>query len=54
MVYLWLLGLSFGFGFYPVLFGVFLPCFGSPLGFVGFSFVVKLNGSGLWVLEKIR
>ena len=33
--------------------GVFDVFFWSPLGFVTFSFVIKLNGSGLWVLEKI-
>jgi len=36
----------------------FLGCFVcvlvSPLGFVRFSLVVKLKGSWLWVLEKIR
>ena len=33
---------------------LFFSVLGSPLGFVGFSLVVKLNGIGLWVLEKIR
>ena len=52
---LWLLGFSFVFGFDPVLvWGVFDVFLGSPLGFVRFSLVVKLKGSGLWVLEKIR
>jgi len=27
---------------------------GCPLGSVEFSFVEKLNRSGLWVLEKVR
>jgi len=52
---LWLLGFSFVFGFDPVLvWGVFDVFFLSPLGFIRFSLVVKLNGIGLWVLEKIR
>ena len=33
------------------LFEVFLCVLWSPLCFVGFSLVVKVNGSGLWVLE---
>jgi len=52
---LWLLGFSFVLGFDPVLvWGIFEVFLVSPLGFVRFSFVVKINGSGLWVLEKIR
>ena len=47
---LWLLGFSFVFGFDPVLVWVFLCVLMSPLGFVRFSLVVKVKGSGLWVL----
>ena len=36
------------------LFGVFICVLVSPLVFVRFSLVVKVKGSGLWVLEKIR
>ena len=56
-----LLGWIYGFwvfllflGLILFLFEIFLTCLGSPLDFVGFSLVVKLNWSGLWVLEKIR
>jgi len=56
-----LLGWIFGFwGFLSFLslilffFEVFLRALWSPLGFFVFSSVVKVNGSGLWVLEKIR
>ena len=56
-----LLGWIYGFcvflsflGLILFLFGVFICVLVSPLGFVRFSLVVKLKGSGLWVLEKIR
>ena len=52
---LWLLGFSFVFGGDPVLvWDVFDVFWGVPWVLLGFSFVVKINGSGLWVLEKIR
>jgi len=48
-------GFSFVFGFDPVLvWCVSDVFFWSPLGFVGFSLVVNISGSGLCVLEKIR
>ena len=54
-MYLWLFRFSFVFGFEPLLVWVgFFVFFLSPSGFVRFSLVVKGNGSGLWVLEKIR
>ena len=34
--------------------GCFLCVLVSPLGFVGLSFVLKINVSRFWVLEKIR
>jgi len=56
-----LLGCIYGFwcflsflGLILFLFGVFICVLVSPLGFVRFSLVVKVKGSGLWVLEKIR
>ena len=56
-----LLGWIYGFwgflsflGLILFLFGVFICVLVSPLGFVRFSFVVKVKGCGLWVLEKIR
>ena len=56
-----LLGWIYGFwnflsflGLILFLFGVFICVLVSPLGFVRFSLVVKVKGSGLWVLEKIR
>jgi len=50
-----LLGFSFVFGFHPVLVWGFVDMFlGLRCVFVGFSLVVNINGSGLWVLEKIR
>ena len=52
---LWLLGFSFVFGFDPVLVWGFVDVFWGLLWvFVGFLLVVNINGSGLWVLEKIR
>ena len=52
---LWLLGFSFVFGFDPVLvWGVFDVFWRLRCVLVGFSLVVKLKWSGLWVLEKIR
>ena len=52
---LWLFGISFSFGCDPVLFGALFDVFwGLRWVLVGFSLVVKLNGIGLWVSEKIR
>ena len=56
-----LLGWIYGFwvflsflGLILFLFVVFICVLVSPLGFVRFSLVVKVKGSGLCVLEKIR
>ena len=56
-----LLGWIYGFwgflsfwGLILFLFGVFICVLVSPLGFIRFSLVVKVKGSGLWGLEKIR
>jgi len=49
-----LLGFSFIFGFHPVLVVGVLRVLGCPFGFVRFSFVIKIKGTALWVLEKIR
>jgi len=50
-----LLEFSFVFGFDPVLvWGVSDVFWGLRWVFVGISIVVNINGSGLWVLEKIR
>jgi len=52
---LWLLVFSFVFGFDPVLvWGVSDVFWGLRWVFVGFSLVVNINGSRLWVLKKIR
>jgi len=51
----WYLVFSSIFSVDPVLFSALLDVFwGLRWGFVGFLFFVKVNESGLWVLEKIR
>ena len=51
----WYLGFSSVFWVDPVLFGALFDVFWVLRWvFVGFSLFVNINGSGLWVLEKIR